>query len=99
MKQPTYLFHKTEGMKLFDAASDDMKALRLAGWCDSPVAPEPEKALDWPVSNIKDGDVAVIEGVNNGKPVVLRVPALEITAEQPVDPVAPLATVGKKGTK
>lgn len=75
MKQPTYLFHKTEGMKLFDAASDDMKALRLAGWCDSPVVPDPEPEvplLDWPVGNIKDGDIAVIEGVNDGRPVVFR---------------------------
>lgn len=36
--RPTYLFHKTAGMKLFNANAENMRALHDAGWRDSPDA-------------------------------------------------------------
>jgi hypothetical protein len=86
MKKPTFLFHPTHGAQLFDAEVENMKALHEEGWSDSPAKipdPEPVTPPDWSVGNIKDGDIAVIPGVNNGKPVVLRV--FTSTDTEPMD--------------
>lgn len=36
--KPTYLYHKSEEPRIFDADTDDMQALHEAGWRDSPDA-------------------------------------------------------------
>lgn len=71
MKIPTYLFHKTEGMRLFDADTEDMKSLHEAGWGDTPVEPEPEAPRPISINNLQAGDIVIIEGMNDGKPFVL----------------------------